>query len=262
MDQQTMFKSSMFGFDKKMVLDYIYKIGQEGKEREERFNTQMGALEGEKQQLSRRVEDVSGKLDSLSTQLAEERATSTEAARLIQSLTEEIDRQKRISSDKEREIQIQNERCRQLQFKAESLEFKSKKYEEISKSLGDILLEAQTSADQLVAQAQEQALAIAQSVQDSTLGFEAEYAQVKDDLASMRATVLGAFDALEARMGKLDQVLADHSRKLEIPQEASLPALNFTEELEEIAHSVSEPLPPLGEAESPVGSFFRGASEN
>ena len=36
MSEQMGFKSSMFGFDKKMVMDYIYKLGEETKRQEQR----------------------------------------------------------------------------------------------------------------------------------------------------------------------------------------------------------------------------------
>ena len=142
MAEQMGFKSSMFGFDKKMVMDYIYKLGEEARRQEETYNAKLSQLERDRDAVARRAGEAETQLQEMTAQLQEEKSAASEAAKMIQSLSDEIERQKRISSEKEREIQIQNERCRQLQFRAESLESRSRKYEELSRNVGEILLAA------------------------------------------------------------------------------------------------------------------------
>ena len=209
MAEQMGFKSSMFGFDKKMVMDYIYKLGEEARRQEETYNAKLSQLERDRDAVARRAGEAETQLQEMTAQLQEEKSAASEAAKMIQSLSDEIERQKRISSEKEREIQIQNERCRQLQFRAESLESRSRKYEELSRNVGEILLAAQSSAEEIVAKAREEADGIAQSVTRATIQFDEEYRQVKEGLALMKEGVMAAFDAMDKRLEALDAALAE-----------------------------------------------------
>ena len=247
----------MFGFDKKMVMDYIYKLGEETKRQEQLFNARMTELEKAREETARRAGEAEGRLEEVTAQLQQEKDASAEAARMIQSLSDEIERQKRLSAEKEREIQIQNERCRQLQFKAESLECRSRKYEELSRNVGDILLAAKANAEEIVAKAREEADGIAQSVTDVTIQFDQEYRQVKEGLALMKEAVMAAFDSMEKRMETLDQALAAVSGpkegEKEPPAEEAAGEDSSFDTLAKEASAKEDPQAP---------SFFRPASQN
>ncbi len=262
MAEQMGFKSSMFGFDKKMVMDYIYKLGEEARRQEETYNAKLSQLERDRDAVARRAGEAETQLQEMTAQLQEEKSAASEAAKMIQSLSDEIERQKRISSEKEREIQIQNERCRQLQFRAESLESRSRKYEELSRNVGEILLAAQSSAEEIVAKAREEADGIAQSVTRATIQFDEEYRQVKEGLALMKEGVMAAFDAMDKRLEALDAALAEATGDEQSqPQEDVSPAEPVAEQaagepFDNLVKEVVQEKP----AEQP--SFFRPASQD
>ena len=262
MAEQMGFKSSMFGFDKKMVMDYIYKLGEEARRQEESYNAKLAQLERDRDAVARRAGEAETQLQEMTAQLQEEKSAASEAAKMIQSLSDEIERQKRISSEKEREIQIQNERCRQLQFRAESLESRSRKYEELSRNVGEILLAAQSSAEEIVAKAREEADGIAQSVTRATIQFDEEYRQVKEGLALMKEGVMAAFDAMDKRLEALDAALAEATGDEQSqPQEDVSPAEPAAEQaagepFDNLVKEVVQEKP----AEQP--SFFRPASQD
>ena len=262
MAEQMGFKSSMFGFDKKMVMDYIYKLGEEARRQEECYNAKLSQLEQDRDAVARRAGEAETQLQEMTAQLQEEKSAASEAAKMIQSLSDEIERQKRISSEKEREIQIQNERCRQLQFRAESLESRSRKYEELSRNVGEILLAAQSSAEEIVAKAREEADGIAQSVTRATIQFDEEYRQVKEGLALMKEGVMAAFDAMDKRLEALDAALAEATGDEQSqPQEDGSPAEPVAEQaagepFDNLVKEVVQEKP----AEQP--SFFRPASQD
>ena len=262
MAEQMGFKSSMFGFDKKMVMDYIYKLGEEARRQEETYNAKLSQLERDRDAVARRAGEAETQLQEMTAQLQEEKSAASEAAKMIQSLSDEIERQKRISSEKEREIQIQNERCRQLQFRAESLESRSRKYEELSRNVGEILLAAQSSAEEIVAKAREEADGIAQSVTRATIQFDEEYRQVKEGLALMKEGVMAAFDAMDKRLEALDAALAEATGDEQSqPQEDGSPAEPAAaqaagEPFDNLVKEVVQEKP----AEQP--SFFRPASQD
>ena len=262
MAEQMGFKSSMFGFDKKMVMDYIYKLGEEARRQEETYNAKLSQLERDRDAVARRAGEAETQLQEMTAQLQEEKSAASEAAKMIQSLSDEIERQKRISSEKEREIQIQNERCRQLQFRAESLESRSRKYEELSRNVGEILLAAQSSAEEIVAKAREEADGIAQSVTRATIQFDEEYRQVKEGLALMKEGVMAAFDAMDKRLEALDAALAEATG-----DEQSQPQEDVSPAEPAAAQAAGEPFDNLVKevvqekpAEQP--SFFRPASQD
>lgn len=258
LSEQMGFKSSMFGFDKKMVMDYIYKLGEETKRQEQMFNARMTELEHAREETARRAGEAEGRLEEVTAQLQKQKDAAAEAARLIQSLSDEIERQKRVSAEKEREIQIQNERCRQLQFKAESLECRSRKYEELSRNVGDILLAAKANAEEIVAKAREEADSISQTVTDVTIQFEEEYRQVKEGMALMKEAVMAAFDAMEKRMETLDEALAAAAPKVqEEPAVEEAPAQEESD-FDALAKEASS----RESAGEQAPSFFRPASQD
>ena len=259
LSEQMGFKSSMFGFDKKMVMDYIYKLGEETKRQEQAFNARMTELERSREETARRAGEAEGRLEEVTAQLQQEKDASAEAARMIQSLSDEIERQKRLSAEKEREIQIQNERCRQLQFKAESLECRSRKYEELSRNVGDILLAAKANAEEIVAKAREEADGIAQSVTHATIQFDEEYRQVKEGFALMKEAVMAAFDSMEKRMETLDRALAAATGSQEEPAPAEEEASGEENPFDALARETA-PREEGGGADAP--SFFRPASQD
>lgn len=206
MEQHATFKSSLFGFDKKRVLDYIYAFSQQAKEVEDELNRQIEGLAATRDELCKQLEDAENQFEIVNSKYNAERESSKEAARLIAELGDEIKRQKLIVEQKNRELAIQNERCHQLESKARNMEHKSKKYDELSQQVGEIVLEAQALAQQIVAQAKER---VAQLEQAQTKGLPEQQTldlrqELKRDLEKMKAGMNEMFSALSNRLEILE----------------------------------------------------------
>ena len=206
MEQHATFKSSLFGFDKKRVLDYIYAFSQQAKEVEDELNRQIEGLAATRDELCKQLEDAENQFEIVNSKYNAERESSKEAARLIAELGDEIKRQKLIVEQKNRELAIQNERCHQLESKARNMEHKSKKYDELSQQVGEIVLEAQALAQQIVAQAKDR---VAQLEQAQTKGLPEQETldlrqELKRDLEKMKAGMNEMFSALSNRLEILE----------------------------------------------------------
>ena len=206
MEQHATFKSSLFGFDKKRVLDYIYAFSQQAKEVEDELNRQIEGLAAARDELCKQLEEAENQFEIVNSKYNAERESSKEAARLIAELGDEIKRQKKIVEEKDRELAIQNERCNQLENKARNMEHKSKKYDELSQQVGDIVLEAQVLAQQIVAKAKERVSLLEQAEtkglpEQETIELRQE---VKADLEKMKAGMNEMFTALSSRLEVLE----------------------------------------------------------
>ena len=145
MEDIGVFKTTTFGgFDKKSVLTYIDSLNEQHHQAQEEANAKLAeyAKAQESQlahihHLEEQLADQEGKLNAVAEQLEQERVQARQALEQIAALEEKNQALEKQVSDGERELQIQLERCRQLQFKAESLDYKSKKYDAMSSQIGD-----------------------------------------------------------------------------------------------------------------------------
>ncbi len=204
MEQHAAFKSSLFGFDKKLVLDYIFAFSQQAKEIEDELNRQIADIAASRDQLSKQLEEAENQFEIVNAKYSTECEASRKAAQMIAELGEEIQRQKQIVHDKDRELAIQNERCNQLQLKARSMELKSRKYDELSQQIGEIVLEAQAVAQQIVAQAKGRVAQLEEAGEQPEQESADLKFQIKQDLDKMKAGMNDMFSALSSRIEALE----------------------------------------------------------
>lgn len=165
MEQEGIFKTTTFGgFDKKSVLTYIDALTEKHHAEEEELRGQIEEFSKAQdsqvdyiQKLESQLSDLEDKLEAVAAQLEEERAATPQAASEINVLNQQNKDLEQKLADTERELKIQIERNRQLQFKAEGAVYKSQKYDELSAQVGDAMLVAKTNADKIVTEAQQQA---------------------------------------------------------------------------------------------------------
>ena len=144
------FKTAAFGgFDKKSVLSYIDTLNEKMNAAEADYENRLAeysrAQESQVAHIKRleaQLAEQDGKLTAVAEQLEKEREVARQAQTMITDLDAQNQDLKKQLSDSERELQIQIERSRQLQFKVESLDYKSKKYDEVSGQIGDAMIEA------------------------------------------------------------------------------------------------------------------------
>lgn len=163
--QEGIFKTAAFGgFDKKSVLTYIETLTEKHLAEEEELRRRMQEFSKAQdsqvayiKKLESQVTDLEGKLEAVATQLETERSVSPHAASQINELLQKNGELEKQVDTLEQEVKLQAERSRQLQFKAESMTYKSQKYDEMSNQIGDAMLVAKSNADKMVNDAKKQA---------------------------------------------------------------------------------------------------------
>ena len=73
MDNERIFKSQLFGFDKKDVLDYIDATNKTAMEAEQNLNNRVNALSEERQSLRSQLDEFESKMQHLEKRIEEER---------------------------------------------------------------------------------------------------------------------------------------------------------------------------------------------
>ncbi len=244
MSQQVIFKTTLFGFDKKQVLNYIYEIGEQAKAGEEALNAKIDTLTADCQNLSRTLEELDGQFQVVSAKLNAERESTVRSTRAITELNEEIDRQKRLIAEKDREILIQTERCHQLLQRAEEAEQRLAYKDELSRQVGDIILEAKRTAEVIVSKAKEHALdTVAPEKSEELHQMQQQLQDIKGGLAALLEQTCGCLTGLEAMLG---------------PQTPEEPAA-LTPPATGLGYSAVQPAPQIPQPERRVGGmFFRG----
>lgn len=243
MEDIGVFKTTTFGgFDKKSVLTYIDSLNEQHHQAQEEANAKLAeyAKAQESQlahihHLEEQLADQEGKLNAVAEQLEQERVQARQALEQIAALEEKNQALEKQVSDGERELQIQLERCRQLQFKAESLDYKSKKYDAMSSQIGDALLDAKRNADAIIADAQGKAEEITAQAHASMRRFQSELSTFKGDSARLRKSIEEILFVLNDRIDVMQEVVRQVEQRFSLqetsPQDApNLPSSQAVDE--------------------------------
>lgn len=212
MEQEGIFKTTTFGgFDKKSVLTYIDALTEKHHAEEEELRSQIEEFSKAQdsqvsyiQKLEKQLAEMEEKLEAVAGQLEEERAATPQAASQINDLNQHKNELEQKLADTERELEIQLERNRQLQFKVEGAVYKSQKYDELSAQVGDAMLLAKANADKIVTEAQQQAEALVREARDSAEQITSEAAmkahEALEHAERESAQKLGQAEAQAAQM--------------------------------------------------------------
>ena len=215
------FKTTTFGgFDKKSVLSYIDALNEQFHAAEADYSAKLEEYARAQdsqvahiKKLEAQLADQEGKL----TAVAEQQEKKRGIARQAQETDSEPDTQNKALqkqlSDSERELQIQIERGRQLQFKAESLDYKSKKYDELSGQIGDAMIEAKRNADQIIAEANGKAAQITDQAHAYMRNFYSELGSFKGDAARLRKSIEEILFVLNDRIDVMQEVVRQVEKK-------------------------------------------------
>ena len=257
MGEPGFFKTTAIGgFDKKSVLNYIdtlnermhaAEVEQEAKlsEYEKAQASQLAHIKNLESQLS----DQESKLVVVAQELEKERAASQQSQQTIAQLEQKNQELQKKLSDNDRELQIQLERNRQLQFKAESLDYKSKKYDELSSQVGDALIEAKRNAELIVREANAKSSEIVAQAHGYMRNFYAELSSFKGDAARLRKSIEEILFVLNDRIDVMQEVV----RQVETRFDADGAGLDYTAE---------ESAQPFEQPEDKAGYLGGAADEN
>lgn len=154
---QENFRTQAFGFNKKDVIDYIYEITTEKENFEKEANEQIETLTADRDKFSKESAEFSKENAELQSQLQVLRAELADANMQKSRLFEEINENRRLLLDNERELNIKNEQINKLISENEDLAQKCAKYSEIAKDVGKTIMEAKQMAADIVDRAKNEA---------------------------------------------------------------------------------------------------------
>ena len=229
MPEPGFFKTATFGgFDKKSVLYYIDTLNENFQNTEKEYQEKLeGFGKAQESQLAHirsleaQLAEQNAKLETVAAHLEQEREVARQAQEQISQLEAQNRTIEKQLSDGAREIEIQLERNRQLQFRAESLDYKSKKYDEISNQIGDTIIEARQNADHIVAAAHTQAQEIAMAAQQRMNSFYSELGSFKGDASRLRKSIEEILFVLNDRIDVMQEVVGQVEKRFS-PEELSL----------------------------------------
>ena len=228
MEEQILFKTTALGgFEKKAVLAYIDELTAkhhaELAQKEERINS----LFAEKQEASHRASESQSLVNSLTGQLQEAQKKLEELEQKLANQERETNIQKTVVKEKDQEIRAQAEKCRQLQFQVETLDRKSKKFDEAAAQVGALLVDARSTAQSIIAEAKAEADALREETARSAKGMEEEILRFQKELGGLRTALGELTQQAVSRLNEVDS-LADtvlsHCAQLIGEEEAELSA--------------------------------------
>lgn len=240
MEDSGVFKSATFGgFEKKSVLSYIDSLNEQFHETELSYQEKIEEYEkAQESQLSHiksleaTAADNEGKLTAVAEQLEEERKLAKQANALISELQAKNEALQKKMDDNERELQIQLERNRQLQFKVESLEYKSRKYDDFSNQIGNTLIEAKQNAEKIIRTAKANAKEISLQAQNYMKNFYSELSSFNNDAKNLQKSSEEILFVLNDRVDMMQDIIRQVQERFE-PQGVEL---DYTKQDDEPVH--------------------------
>ena len=189
------FKTTTFGgFDKKSVLSYIDALNEQFHAAEADYSAKLEEYARAQdsqvahiKKLEAQLADQEGKLTAVAEQLEKERGIARQAQEMISELD--------------------------TQFKAESLDYKSKKYDELSGQIGDAMIEAKRNADQIIAEANGKAAQITDQAHAYMRNFYSELGSFKGDAARLRKSIEEILFVLNDRIDVMQEVVRQVEKK-------------------------------------------------
>lgn len=212
MERQVTFHTSLFGgFNKKSVLQYIDEMCGQNESSLQELNNKIAELQTNNDGFTGTITQMGAELQTLRDEAMQKGVEVIERSSVLQQtirdLNAEIDHQQRLMDDKDREIKIQQEKCRQLLLRAESLEYKGRKYDDSMALIGGAIIEAQKSAEGIIKAAEHKASRLTITTMESIQSLAGEIRTFKGDISTLRSTLQQSMEDLEQRLDSIDNSL-------------------------------------------------------
>lgn len=212
MEQQKVFPTACFGFDKKVVLDYIYEQDTAAKAREAELEKRAGELEEQVTELQSSVEELGAQCELIKGQLYNEKETSASIRANYEKLKTDADQLVQVARNKDKELQIQLELNKQLQLRNAELENQmstmAQEMAEGQSAARELLEEARDQAALLLEKARREARAIREAAKAETASREkdnaAEVARLREELGRIKDSVGKTLTKFEGAISRLD----------------------------------------------------------
>ncbi len=243
MDKQVIFKSALNGFEKSAVLKYIDEMNNKFSKAAKEYQQQVEELENEKYELRDQLGMLEQNLNDLKKNVEADQARYVEELQARDEMIEKLKADLKVLSqnneEQEHELIMQREQNRLIREQAESIEAKSKKYDEAAASIGTVILAARQDAERIVAEAQAKADAItanAKKEADSIIsnaesdlsglqkkmdGMKAQFFTIREQMNSSMALLNDQFGQVEASMKPTEEKSEETSESTEEKSEES-----------------------------------------
>lgn len=221
---QENFRTQAFGFNKKDVIDYIYEITTQKENLEKESAEQIEALSADREKFSKESAELSAKNEILESQLQALRAELADANMQKSRLFEEINENRRLLLDNERELNIKNEQINKLIAENEDLSQKCDKYSEIAKDVGKTIMEAKQMAADIVDRAKGEADKIRMTTEQA----------VSESLREI-SSANGEIENLKHNVSDMTRICENRIKTVELNLKAVAEAVARVEKREEVA---------------------------
>lgn len=219
-EKMVYFRTSLGGFNREDVNSYIEKLNGELAERERLAKRKVDALEARLAE----AESAKAELERTLTRLAELEEAAAAREKLITEQLEHIEAQKQTIDTLRRENGEAQSRADSLNERLTSLSdaiTKSEKYDDVSAQIGEIILSAKGSADEIIENAKREAEALRHSadeqLRNAADGFNARAATaayaVKNQIKKIANESYSALTAQTEQTAALLHALAENIGK-------------------------------------------------
>ena len=222
MDKQIIFKSAISGFEKKAVLDYIYKLNQSSEEARANLEKKLLELASEKEALDAKLRQAetahSGlleKYNNISDSFAAEAKRNEEMNAAIAELNAEVENQKNLVAGKTNEI-IEHLRINtELKLNNEEYSKKADEVNHASTQIGRLIIDAHTEAENIIDAAQNKAdIILAEAKKNANEITSSAEIQAGSALEDSRSRISAIVDEANEKAEKLLESAEAESQRL------------------------------------------------
>lgn len=231
LEKQKIFKTVFHGFEKEEVLKYIDELSQEATKSENELQNKIDEISKSREQLETQIQGFDEKIRNMEQELNIEKGKSTKLSEMVENLQVEIDRQRKQTEAKERECQSQQEQNRTMKAKLDSLEYKSKKYDDATVAIGTAILEAQQSAKRILDAAAQKSEKISEEADVIIGGILTKIDDMQTDFLSLRGKMNESIEMLNSRFDEIEQEI-ERSREVVSKAKSEKPVAKDDEEEE------------------------------
>lgn len=248
MQRQISFSTTAFGgFEKKSVLNYIDELCEQNQKTLAELNEKIAELEQKNSDLSKTVEQLNEQVEGFQKKAITSTERSRSLQRTIDELSEEIARQQDIGKERDQALKQHQEKSRQLILRAETLEYKGRKYDEAMHRIGQTFAAATQSADDIVKAAEVKASRMTAATIESIQGLAEQISTFKGDIGTLRGTLQQSLVELEERLDGMDNSISQLGFAVKAIDQSVLTGAEVPATLEEGA-SAQEETPELAAA--------------
>lgn len=204
MDNERIFKNQLFGFDKKDVLDYIDATNKTAMEVEQNLNNRVNALSEERQSLRSQLDEFETKMQLLEKRIEDEKTVIDQLTGKVSELNDIIRQKNDIIDRKNREFEMELAEKKRLRNAAFELEEKSKKYDEVATRIGNVMLEAEKNAGEIIDKARNKAESLDLDTKAAAETFDTDLDELKQNIVDLKASLHTTMTTIEIQLDALN----------------------------------------------------------